>query len=323
MTTLELFSPGASKALTAVNSMRACKIPALAISGCFDAAKSWPFMFQRYFTKRMYRLGLGCFFSRYSSALSFYSASRDSRLYSGYNSTDTFVNFGSGGFYHPRWKLFDYPGESAYYKRVQGVQGVDYLPIDLCAESLRLPFDASSVSAIYLSHTLEHLQLDRALLFLAECSRILKNNGILRLALPRTAFDFSRASIICESIYVSQAYKKEFARQVAFHVFSPSVGLLPENHDFLTDLRDVDYVASRFVDLMKSKYGLSGVFNPQDPGWHLSEWNDRLLSSLSNDLGMSLYVPCFRGQTFCPPMSNIHVFDTTEPQITMYGEFIK
>ena len=47
-----------------------------------------------------------------------------------------------------------------------------------------LPFADGSVSAIYSSHTLEHLYLDDAERVLRECRRVLSAGGILRLALP-------------------------------------------------------------------------------------------------------------------------------------------
>jgi predicted SAM-dependent methyltransferase len=48
----------------------------------------------------------------------------------------------------------------------------------------RLPYPAGSVEAIYTSHTLEHLYLVEARKVLAECTRLLRPGGLLRLALP-------------------------------------------------------------------------------------------------------------------------------------------
>ena len=53
----------------------------------------------------------------------------------------------------------------------------------------RIPHGAGTVDAIYASHMLEHLDRAEARSFLAECRRVLKPGGILRLAVPdlRTA----------------------------------------------------------------------------------------------------------------------------------------
>lgn len=47
-----------------------------------------------------------------------------------------------------------------------------------------LPFDDGTVDAIYASHVLEHLYREDALRLLAECMRVLKPEGVIRLVLP-------------------------------------------------------------------------------------------------------------------------------------------
>lgn len=48
----------------------------------------------------------------------------------------------------------------------------------------RIPHGSATVDTIYSSHMLEHLDRDEACAFLAECRRVLKPGGILRLAVP-------------------------------------------------------------------------------------------------------------------------------------------
>ena len=60
----------------------------------------------------------------------------------------------------------------------QGLPGVDQV-LDV---RRGLPF--ADVAAIYAEHFLEHLALDDGLAFLAECRRVLKPDGILRLSTP-------------------------------------------------------------------------------------------------------------------------------------------
>ena len=48
----------------------------------------------------------------------------------------------------------------------------------------RIPHDSATVDVIYSSHMLEHLDRAEALSFLAECRRVLRPGGILRLAVP-------------------------------------------------------------------------------------------------------------------------------------------
>jgi SAM-dependent methyltransferase len=48
----------------------------------------------------------------------------------------------------------------------------------------RLPYRDGSIAAIYSSHMLEHLYFDQARSLLRECRRVLRPEGVLRLALP-------------------------------------------------------------------------------------------------------------------------------------------
>jgi SAM-dependent methyltransferase len=47
-----------------------------------------------------------------------------------------------------------------------------------------LPFESGSVDFVYSSHALEHLAREDAVKLIAECRRVLKPGGVLRLALP-------------------------------------------------------------------------------------------------------------------------------------------
>lgn len=48
----------------------------------------------------------------------------------------------------------------------------------------RLPFAENSVGSIYSSHMLEHLDPETGRRCMAECFRVLKRNGVLRIAVP-------------------------------------------------------------------------------------------------------------------------------------------
>lgn len=52
----------------------------------------------------------------------------------------------------------------------------------------RLPFGDQTVDAVYFSHLLEHLHLDEGCRLLAECRRILKPDGIIRVVVPDTEY---------------------------------------------------------------------------------------------------------------------------------------
>ena len=92
----------------------------------------------------------------------------------GLNSPDAqgklIVNLGCGKVLHSAWRNMDLS---------PGTPGIEF--IDL---SRPLPFVEHSLRAVYCSHVLEHLPRGRVPRFLAECARVLRPNGILRLVVP-------------------------------------------------------------------------------------------------------------------------------------------
>lgn len=80
------------------------------------------------------------------------------------------LNIGCGARFHPDWVNVDLaPIHSAVAK---------------CDIRCGLPYPSSTFDAVYHSHVLEHLECDRALPFLSECHRVLKNGGVIRVAVP-------------------------------------------------------------------------------------------------------------------------------------------
>lgn len=64
----------------------------------------------------------------------------------------------------------------------------NWLDVIRCDASKRLPYNDQSVSKIYTSHFLEHIPYDKASLFLQECYRVLKIEGVMRLVVPDLFF---------------------------------------------------------------------------------------------------------------------------------------
>ncbi|MGE4538375.1 MAG: glycosyltransferase [Desulfovibrio sp.] len=80
------------------------------------------------------------------------------------------LNLGCGGTHHPAWTNIDFSPSPP-----------DVLGYDLGRE---IPFPDETFHAVYHSHLLEHLPKRTAPLFLAECFRVLRPGGVLRLAVP-------------------------------------------------------------------------------------------------------------------------------------------
>ncbi len=74
-------------------------------------------------------------------------------------------------------------------------KGVRWMDASRC-----LPFRTESVSKIYTSHFLEHVPLEKGKLVLAECYRVLKNGGVIRLVLPDLLWHAKRYVTAVEKI---------------------------------------------------------------------------------------------------------------------------
>lgn len=80
------------------------------------------------------------------------------------------VNLGCGRTYHRDWINLDFEPATPEVRR--------------CDVTGRLPFADESVDVVYHSHLLEHLAPAEVTRFLAECRRILRRQGIMRVAVP-------------------------------------------------------------------------------------------------------------------------------------------
>ena len=80
------------------------------------------------------------------------------------------LNLGCGHHYHTEWINVDFTktGENVIAHNL--LKGI--------------PFDANCADAIYHSHLFEHFHKEDAVLFLKECYRVLKPDGIIRIVVP-------------------------------------------------------------------------------------------------------------------------------------------
>lgn len=91
-------------------------------------------------------------------------------------------------------------------------------------DTRRLPYADSSVEAIYSSHTLQHLYLQEAERVLAECARVLKPGGILRLALPDVE-QYARQLVDSESETGPDAGRNFNSRLLAYPENRPTLAV--------------------------------------------------------------------------------------------------
>lgn len=275
----------------------------------------------RFINKYLYRFGLGSSLNRYDNSFSIFSSNADKILYSTFTSKETFINFGSGAFFHNRWKNYDFPGNSKYYKNLQGIEGKDFHGINLCNPLLTVPEKDDSVSLIYCSHTLEHLDLKSSTRFLKECFRILRPNGVLRVALPNTKNDFYLYRCLVDQTSDIDIIKTNYMRDVAEHILSDTKNL--KTHVINDLLKSSQNDSNKFVKNLMQEHKSLFEFKASNPERHINYWDfETLINSVLN-VGFKNCIPAYQGSSVVLPFSNLNVFDNTEPHIAFYADIIK
>ena len=220
----------------------------------------------RFMNKKLYCLGLGSAINRYEKSLTLYSSMADKKLYSDYELNEKFLNFGSGAFFHNRWKNYDYPAQSSYYSSIQGKEGSDFFEIDLCSEKLAIPECDDSVALIYCSHTLEHLDRESSLRFLKECLRVLKKDGVMRVALPNTRNLFYSTLCLINQKEMIESLYENYLTDATSHVLTDTAKLDVKE---ITELLDESqFQSDTFYSKTISKHPGMSYFDGNNPERH-------------------------------------------------------
>lgn len=307
--------------LSMFSSQRVNYIPSIKIFTRLASSSALLAVFSRFVNKYLYFVGFGSSVNRYDNSLIFYSSYYDSILYKGFDKNEILCNFGSGAFCHRRWKNYDYPGQSSYYKAIQGEDGVDFHGIDLCAQDLVVPEASESVSLIYCSHTLEHLEIEGARMFLKECLRILRKGGVMRVALPNTTNDFRFLKLIDQQEGIPWKWKEDLLEDAIRHVI-PLTSDVMNTSEAWQEAKGVNFDAGEFYRVAVER-GVDVSFSGASPERHISFWSYESLVSVASELGFRFVIPCYQGSSVAAPFRNTSVFDTTEPHISFYAELIK
>jgi len=294
-----------------------------AIRGYFNMVNTSHFLpkVSRLINKYLYWIGLGSSINRYDNSLTLYSAFADKKLYSNYSLKEKFINFGSGAFFHNRWKNYDYPGNSSYYKSLQGKSNKDFNPINLCNEKLIIPETDNSVALIYCSHVLEHLDKGSSIRFIKECYRILKKGGVLHVALPNSKNEFYLLRHLMNQSDVPEDIKKNYLQDVASVIIADTRKLDLEN--ILELMRKSSFDSNKFYNETIGKHQEMSQFKESNPERHINYWDFDNLTIVMREIGFEATIPTYQGNSVAQPFCNLHVFDNTEPHFSFYADIIK
>lgn len=263
----------------------------------------------------------------------------DLGLYSDYHpeslANRLFYNIGAGNFYHPYWTNVDYSSE--HYSSVQNRPFINH---NLMSPD-PLPLPDGRAELVYSSHTIEHLTNQAVARMLAECHRILKPGGGLRLTAPNTELDYqaymrrdlkywywveakSRPGV-WERLYkmpldqasMDQWFLHHFASQLS------KIDLDDTPPKKYSDREIQEVFANMPMEQALDFFTQACAFNPDHPGSHINWFTPPKLVSLVKTAGFREVYPSAYGQSRFAPLREIKNFDNTHPKFSLYVEAIK
>lgn len=238
------------------------------------------------------------------------------------------LNIAAGNYVISGFKSLDLYTEH-YYKSKQ-----EFLEtrIEYDLRKDKIPYSDNSVSNIYISHAIEHVENDAVENFILESFRVLDKGGVLRIACPDSEF-----------LYAVTQFENEYWKWR-----TPSLSRLERyttdwssctQHDFL--LRELSTPRMRFYNnrikekvmdhesvkalnynnlVEKLKTGLQ--FREEHPGDHINNWDFDRLQVLGIKAGFKNIIRSKWRGSVSEVMSGDD-FDKTAPQMSLYVEMIK
>ena len=174
---------------------------------------------------------------------------------------------------------------------------------------------------IYISHVIDHLDIETTYATFVEFYRVLKPNGIVRIVIPYSDRDILYSKIINEQQTLGDKAKIESTSGSIKHSLSSS--------HYLDDYKLYEIACSSNFDFSSIEKSVNSILKSLDipenslPDTRKTYLNEEKIKSLSIKAGFRFFYPLLRGNSFAKPFSNLCVFDSTEPQYSMYFELIK
>ena len=261
--------------------------------------------------------------SRYSSTISIFSTAHDRNLYRGENLQTSYLNIGSGFFFHPYWQCIDLPACSSIYKSVQGRAGRDFIPANLNTDTIDF-FSPNSFKAIYSSHTLEHLDRQRIPSLFLQLSSLLAPEGTFRICVPDllSFYNINKARHKMDPSDMLFFMREAFTPLYAFLV-SLSESEMFQHLEYL-HLCFNKFKFLEYLDFLPEYLSLNSTATENfSPDFHLSYPTEDFLREVALASGFSEAYRTVRGLSRDSCFANKFLFDTTIPEYSLYMEFVK
>lgn len=221
------------------------------------------------------------------------------------------LNVGCGQYEINGFVSVDFFSEHYYGKVKNGFKRVHY---DMRNDDL--PFESNVVDNVYCSHVIEHIESKYVEQFFSEVHRVLKDDGVFRIACPDSLFLYEQMIRHPRYFCWHPMYSERddavrcFVSLVATHRSN-----LP-NFGIKESLKELPY--SELRKTLRER----GEFDIENPGRHINNWDFIRLESLAKKVGFSEIVESkFQGSS--SPVMQGRDMDLTHPGMSLYFECTK
>ena len=230
------------------------------------------------------------------------------------------INIGAGGWRFKGWINLDKLSE--WYSADQKNQP-NLINYDIRVDDL--PFENNSITAIFCSHVIEHVETKYVERMFSECFRVLRVGGVLRIACPDAEFLYQ----LCKKntdyfpLYNDPFFKSKERRLIDFLVFDIAT---QKTLNYKHSLNKIDYKEAfekmemnEFLNYMTSDC----VYREEFPGDHVSYWTFDKCKEILAKTGFDFIIHSKYAGSCCNRMKSVAKFDTTSPSNSLYVEAVK
>ena len=233
------------------------------------------------------------------------------------------INVGSGDWGKDGWINLDYPSEWYFSKQKKH----SIMAYDMRNDSI--PFNNNTVDCIYCSHVIEHIEDQFVYKAFEEFYRVLKHQGVVRIACPDAEFIYNITKFNNSYWEWRKKWFKKFIktdlviRQVDFLVREIATPRL-RNYGHMQKVEDYQTFYDQLSMYDFFNYITNDLkFDVQHLGDHINYWTyDKIKNGLSK-AGFKIIINSkYLGSCFSE-MRDKNYFDLTKPQMSLYVEAMK
>ncbi len=248
--------------------------------------------------------------------------------YASINSEKLLINLGAGAWECPGWTNLDY--STQWYEKAHSNK--KYIEYNIREDDI--PYDDNTVSCIYCSHVIEHIEDEHDEKMMKECFRVLKKGGVLRIACPDAEFIWKMTKTVGKEWW---SWRKRWCQMygVEWNSIRPVDLLVREiatprmkgyGKLYGTENAYMDYENAFMSMSMEDflKYITKELeYDEEKVGDHINYWT---FEKLENTLKKAGFRTVVRSRYLGSVSANMQIkefFDLTEPGMSLYVEAIK